>query len=131
MLIKVNLKDAARLGDLNIERFLAFVKGENALLRPAAACTLVESTFDPKKLEYLVKNLPKSSKPSISLSSSARKKDDKMFFLKGRCAEKIRDSAPKINPLQNPPLAPQELRLFRFWHTTHADNSSHQPSTSP
>ncbi len=125
MLIKVNLKDAARLGDLNIERFLAFVEGENALLRPAATCALLESVFDPRKLEYLVENLPKSSKPSISSFSIARKKDDKMFFFKGRCAEGIRDPAPKINPLRNPPLAPQELRLFEVWHTTHANNSSH------
>ena len=51
MLIKVYLKDAARLRDLNGERFLAFVEGENALLRPAAACRLVESVFGPTKLE--------------------------------------------------------------------------------
>lgn len=50
MPIKVNLKDAARLVDLNSERFLAFVKGENALLRPTAACCLVESVSGPEKL---------------------------------------------------------------------------------
>ena len=43
VLVKINLKDAACLGDLNGERFLAFVEGENALLNPAAACCLVES----------------------------------------------------------------------------------------
>lgn len=43
MLIKINLKDAACMDDLKGERFLAFVEVENALLRPAAACCLVES----------------------------------------------------------------------------------------
>ena len=51
MLININLKDATRLGDLNIERFLAFVEGENALLRPAAACSLVELKFGPTVLD--------------------------------------------------------------------------------
>ena len=43
MLIKINLKDATCVGDLNGEWFLASVEGENALLRLAAACCLVES----------------------------------------------------------------------------------------
>ena len=44
-LVKVNLKDATCLGNLDGERFLAFVEGENALLGPAAACCLVESVL--------------------------------------------------------------------------------------
>ena len=46
MLIKVNLKDVACLGQLNRERFIALVEGENALLRSAAAGYLRESVGD-------------------------------------------------------------------------------------
>ena len=45
MLIKVNLKDVASLGQLNRERFIALVKGENALLWSAAANCLGESVY--------------------------------------------------------------------------------------
>lgn len=43
MLIKVNFKNAACLGELNRERLVAFVQGKDTLLRPAGACCLVGS----------------------------------------------------------------------------------------
>ena len=45
MLIKINFKDAACLGNLKPERFLTFVEGEDTLLRLAAACYLVKSVI--------------------------------------------------------------------------------------
>ena len=44
-LVKVNLKDAACLGELIGEGFLAFVERENALLKLTEACCLVESVL--------------------------------------------------------------------------------------
>lgn len=40
VLVEVDFKDAARLGELNCEGFLAFVEGEYTQLGSAAACCL-------------------------------------------------------------------------------------------
>ena len=67
MLVKFNLKDVARLDQLNREGFIALVEGENALLWSAAAGCLRELVGDSRKLDDLSRYLLKTSKLLSSL----------------------------------------------------------------
>ena len=105
VLIKVNFKNAACLGELNRERFVAFVKGKNTLLRPAAACCLVGSVSGVRSWMFMARTHRRHQSSPAHLFLNVIGKDDAQRtrsrqddFVKGKVC---RDTASKVDPPRN------------------------------